>query len=167
MNLESVQDSIVSQLNAVFSHADHSALRCKAEKLPENDDEYKRAIKKNIAFVSITGSTSLNKNSTQPTIQERTLQVGIIIHCRSLYGPDGLFSVQDGLEKALIGFRPLHCERLYHVKDERDRELETNTWMQVFQFECTTKLVQDIALTETTYGNLKSVSYNPSTFNGS
>lgn len=167
MNLEPIQDSIVAQLNAVFSHEGYSGLRCKADKLPESDDEYQRAIKKNIAFVAITGSVSTSKNSTQPVIQERTLQVGVMIHCRSLYGPDGLLSVQAGLENALLGFRPVNCERLYHVKDERDKILEQNVWIQAYQFECTTKLVQDIAITDTAYGNLKSVNYNPSTFNGS
>jgi hypothetical protein len=139
MNIEVVQESIVTQLQAAFTA---SSLTFTAQRLPESDMEYKKAVQAPICFVAYTGSTSPGVRNTNPTSQDRKLQFSVQCIGRILYGSTGLYVARDYVEKALIGFKPASSDRLYLVKDQLTRGDDT-LWIHEFDLECMTLLVQD------------------------
>jgi hypothetical protein len=139
MNIEIIQQSIVTQLQAAFTA---SSLLFTAENIPESEAGYRKAVPNPIAYVVYTGSTSPGVRSSNPVIQDRKLQFSVECLSRVLYGPNGLLKVRDYVELALIGFKPVNCDRMYLVKDDIDRA-DDSIWAHVFQFECITMLVQN------------------------
>jgi hypothetical protein len=139
MNIEVIQDSIVAQIQASFTAG---SLAFTAQRLPESDAEYKKAVQSPICFVAYTGSTSPGVKNTNPTSQDRKLQFSIQVIGLLLYNANGLHNAGDYVEKSIIGFRPTNCDRIYLVKDESTRG-EDKLWTREFQVEAMTVLVQD------------------------
>lgn len=139
MNIQTVQDSIVTQLQAVFTA---SSLSFTAQRLPESDAEYTKAVAAPICFVAYTGSTSPGVRNTNPTSQDRKLQFSVQCIGRILYGGTGLYVARHYVEMALIGFKPTNADRMYLVKDELTRGQDT-LWIHEFQLECMTLLLQN------------------------
>ena len=166
MNLEGVVNDVTTKLANYL--AANSSLKCKAEKLPETDKEYERAISENIIFVAVMGGNGDATRSTGPVIQKRKLNVAVVLHSSALYGDAGLHKIMDAVEKVLIGYKPDNCDRLIYIKDDRDKIAEHGVWLQNYNFETACMLIQDDASNsdaDTQYGNLTQVNYIPSTFN--
>jgi hypothetical protein len=144
MNFDPVEDSIVDQLQSKFAE---SGLPFEARKLPDAEADYKRAVNGIVAYVFYTGSGSPGVKNTNPVTQDRKAQFSVEIFGRKRKGGDGVSAASHLMELALIGFKPISCDRLYLVRDDYNKDGE-GFWIHIYQLECVTRLVQD-SLTET------------------
>jgi len=139
MNIEAIEQEIVDHLQAVFTE---SATVYKALVMPDSVIDYAKAVPTAVAYVVYTGSTSPGVRNTNPITQDRKPQFSVECLGRSRRGEGGLLILMDLVEKALIGFRPSSCDRMYLVKDDADRGTD-GLWVHVYGFECKAMLVQD------------------------
>ena len=139
MNFEPIQKSITTQLSNGFTAA---AVDYIAQDLPESVADYSRAVTVPRAYVVYTGSTSPGVKNTNPTTQDRKAQFAVECYGRSLYDLEGVHALAALVEKLLVGFCPLSCDRLYLVKDDLIKG-DDGIWCRVIQFECMTMVVQD------------------------
>jgi hypothetical protein len=139
MNFDPIEDSIVTQLQAKF---EASGLPFEAKKIPDAEADYKRAVNGVIAYVLFTGSGSPGVKNTNPVTQDRKAQFAIEIFGRKRKGVDGVSAASHLMELALVGFRPVSCDRLYLVKDDYDKDSD-GFWIHIYRLECMTMLVQE------------------------
>jgi hypothetical protein len=138
MNVYNIQHSITEQLTAGFTSVSSPVL---AFDLPDNPNDFQKAVTTPIAYVVYTGSKADSSNSTRVVTQRRKLSFTVEVHARSLYAANGLHTTRDLVEQILIGWAPLNCQRLYLIKDDIDKT-DDGIWVHMLQFECETMLVQ-------------------------
>lgn len=88
------------------------------EKLPENQADYNRPFVKGKITVAYKKSQFNTPKSTGHTVQEEGMQLEIVLCAKKLRGPDGIYEMFDKTRRALIGWRPSHCGRMYAVSFE-------------------------------------------------
>jgi hypothetical protein len=137
MDLGAIQSNIATQLTGAFSGTPFTT-----QVLPEGDAGYQRAVPDALAYIVYTSSETVGLISTDPIVQHRRLKFNVECYGRLLYGPAGLFQLRNLVESALIGYKPLNCDRLYLVKDEIGRG-DDGIWSHVYSLECMTILAQD------------------------
>ena len=139
MNFEPSQDSIVAQLNGRFQE---SGRPFSAQKIPDAENDYRKAATGVMAYVVNTDSNSPGVRNTNASTQDRFARFAVECFSRKLYGDDGLFAARHLVEKALVGFKPTSCDRLYFVRDAMDKGTD-GIWIYLINFECKTMIVQD------------------------
>jgi hypothetical protein len=141
MNIQSIQDSIVSKLDQAFTDA---ALPFLSRRMPDTSMQYEMALKNPIAYVVYAGSSAQPSMSTDIIAQSRKIRFNIECHSRLLYdvsGDMGMYALRDVVEQVLIGFTPDNAQRLYLLQDDIS-QTDDKIWVHVFQFECETMLIQ-------------------------
>lgn len=138
MDKERIQDSILHRLRTAVA-----PFVFRSERLPETQSGYDVALKAPAVYIVYNGSTGDPPNSTRIVSQKRRLKFTVEMHGRLLYGDKGgLHALSDAVEKCLVGFKPLGCQRMYLVKDELSQVEDGAVWVMVLQLECETLLVQ-------------------------
>jgi len=138
MNIYAIQDSIVSLVQSAFEAL---GLPFTCKHMPDNPDGFNRAVINPIVYVINVTNLSDPPKDTRVVSQNRKLQFNFEIQGRNLYGANGLYAVRDLIEQIVTGFQPLNSGRLYLLRDDISQTTD-NIWVHVYQFQCTTFLVQ-------------------------
>ncbi len=126
------------------------------EVVPEKTVDFKRSVVlKPIITVAYSGADYPALKSTQEVSQTSEEVFEIVIRAKLLRGTNGVYDLKDKIRKAVVGFSPSSCGKIY-LKSFKLENFEENLWMYSFKIACTSLNVEDFseeegpALTEAT-----------------
>ena len=111
VNYETLLDEIVSQLSDV------SALGVSVVKMPEIESDYNRPVSSARCLIMYVGSDFGNELSTNTVIQDETVNIGIEVAFKKLYGTNGVFDIINKVNAALLGFFPSNTTHGLKIKN--------------------------------------------------
>lgn len=159
MTYEAIETAIVERIQPFVPQG------VQVVKLPEREDDMSRPFgtgKVTVAYKASRygepGSNSAMLRSTDHIVQLETLNLEVAIQSRFLRQPSkGIYNLWDMVRRAIVGFKPADCNRLY-AKDFEYFQYEDGLFTYVATLECTRLLVQEVA--EENQGTLNGVSFD-------
>lgn len=112
------------------------------EKLPEKQSDFSTPFSKAKVSVVYKSSDYDTPKSTSHTAQQENAQAELVIQARNLRGTNGLYDVYDKCRKALIGFIPRNCGRIYAVSFKFEERNEA-IWTYIFTIAARSEFVID------------------------
>lgn len=109
MNLEQIEIDIKNRLTAKLPGA------IEVEILPENEKDYKKPFANCKISVCYGLSEFAKPKSTGYIVQQEDIQVELFIRGRKLRGVNQVWDAKNKALKALIGFMPTDCRRIFGV----------------------------------------------------
>lgn len=121
-----IEKDFVDRLRPEFSQ------RIDVVQTPQSESEFKRPLLNGRITVVYSNSGYEPPSSTNEIRQLETLQFEIHIQAKSLRGTDGLHDITIRSRKALAGWMPENCSKVWMVSNsfiERDEVLNVFTYM--------------------------------------
>lgn len=145
MNYEAIENDIISRLQA---RIDPTVVDI--ELLPETESELTRPVSKNRVTVAYrysdfpqTMQKSLSEiRSTSSIVQNEIVCLEVVLRSRKLRGASGLYDLIEKVRKAILGFSPLNCDKIFITK-YGFTEFSDSTWMHTLEIGCVSLLVED------------------------
>lgn len=142
MNYEALEDSIVTRLSPF------ATVGVTVARLPENEEERKRALPQKAKFTVIySGSEYEASSSSSINRNQEKIFVSVLIESSVLRGTIGIYNLVSVLKKALSGFKPAGCRQLelvkHHSMSGDDLVKRDNMWEYLVVFQTNTVHVED------------------------
>jgi hypothetical protein len=139
---EDALDDIVTALGDVITSG------VDISKLPENEADYKRVANTPRILVSFLGSDFETQLTTSEAGQDETINFGVEITYKKLYGTLGVMDLQNKVLEALHGLRLDNC--MYGLKIRNFRysnpPLDNGSWTLQLEFYTTTPMSEAFEL---------------------
>jgi len=115
------------------------------EVVPEKTVDFKRSITtKPVITVAYSGADYPALKSTNEVSQTSEETFEIMIRAKLLRGTNGVYDLKDKIRKAVVGFTPSSCGKIY-LKSFKLENFEENLWMHSFRIACTSLNVEDFS----------------------
>lgn len=139
MNYQQAEADIVTRLQP-FSGDDLEIVP-----LPENLKDFERPFTKGKITVCYKGSKWDKPHSTQQISQKEELTFEISMQSRFLRGSKGIYAIKYMVTKALLGFMPTDCDRMYAHESGMTGVATQNdgVWTYSYLLCCTSLVVED------------------------
>jgi hypothetical protein len=111
VNYETLLDEIVSQMSVL------TGLGVSVVKMPEIESDYNRPVSSARCLIMYVGSDFGNELSTNRVIQDETVNIGVEVAFKKLYGANGVFDVINKVNAALLGFQPSNTTHGLKIKN--------------------------------------------------
>lgn len=111
VSYETLLDEIVSQMS------DLTALGIDVVRMPEIEADYNRPVSSARCLIMYVGSDFGNELSTNRVIQDETVNIGVEVAFKKLYGNNGVFDVINKVNAALLGFQPSNTTHGLKIKN--------------------------------------------------
>ena len=153
---EDTLDEIVTALASV------AALGVDVSKLPETENDYKRVSTTPRILVSFLGSDFDTNRSTTEAVQDETVNFGIEITFKKLYGSLGVMDLQNKVMEAVLGLRLDNCTHGLKCRNFRygNPPLDNGAWTLQLEFYTNTPISE--SFTEEEGPELEEIIFNQS-----
>lgn len=111
------------------------------EVMPETEAGFSRPFAKGRLSVCYKQSEFDKPRSTAEISQDEEQTIEVIIQSRTLRKTHGIYDLAERTRKALVGFMPKHCRRIYAVSFKFESR-ETNLWVYVYTFATRSTIVE-------------------------
>lgn len=139
MNYQQAEADILARLQPL------AGADLEVEALPEKLSDFNRPFEKGKITVGYKGSKWDKPRSTAQITQQEELSFEISMQSRTLRGPKGIYAIKYLITKALLGFQPTDCERMYAHESGMTGTATQNdgVWTYSAIFCCTALVVED------------------------
>lgn len=160
MRYDTIQTAVVNRIKAkldlVFPPIpqppapDH--LQYKVISQPESQSEFPISYHTPHIIVAVTGANHKSPDTTDIVAQEETVNFAIHIRGASLYGQAatanepqivGVHALVERVRRALLGFRPVDCDKMYLLNFEILQDLEHGVFAGVMNFSAVRWVVEE------------------------
>ena len=108
---------------------------------PEKPAEYKLLHHKGAILVSYRGSSFSEPRATDVVVQERKVELDIVVVMRHLRSHEGAYAYLDAVRTILTGFRLPGCSKMYPLREEFISE-EGGIWQYAITFAFTMPAIE-------------------------
>jgi hypothetical protein len=140
MNYDVVEAEIVTRLNAIKTS---NSLTFIANRLPEVQSGYDKPTTAARIYVAYKESKFDGIRTTDPVVQDETPHFEVVVQARKLRGAGAMYHTLGWIRRALLGYKPQNCNRLYLV-DASIVNNEDDMFTHSMVFACKTTIVQDV-----------------------
>lgn len=134
-------------LQDIQKHLQHQLKNTKVEIYPQNPKNWRFQNAGNAVLIGFNQANFANSIATDLMVQERTIELELIIIARSLHNELGALAVLDDVRQKIIGFKPVNAQPIA-INSESFLLEEAGAWFYKLNIQTQTQQIQTIEIME-------------------
>ena len=128
-------------LTSILTHLQAALPTYAVELFPENPNGYRFIHPKGAVLIGYQGSKFKELDDVDLIVQQRNVVVDFTVFGRGVHTDGGALDLLDGLRLAIVGFKPVNCQRC-HLIEETFLAEDAGAWQYQLRIQTETMQVE-------------------------